>query len=88
MKTIPPEDFPPINTIVLEKTDRRVVLLHGLHGLYVRPEAEIQIVIWLRHVERVHPTVLGGWYASPDAGISLKRESVQTLLAVLAEALR
>lgn len=82
MRTIPPEDFPPIGALVIEKTDRRVVLLHGAHA------EKLELAIWLRRVERVHPTVLGGWYCYPDAGLSLTRESAGTLLSALTEALR
>lgn len=82
MRTLPPENFPPIGTVVIEKTDRRVVLLHGAYT------EKLELAIWLRRVERVAPTVLGGWYCSPDGGLSLTRESANTLLSALTEALR
>lgn len=78
MRTIPPENFPPLGTLVVERDERRVVLLHV---------DKLELAVWLRRVESVDPTVLGGWYCCPDAGLSLTRESARSLLSALTEAL-
>lgn len=81
MKTIPPEDFPPLHTRVIERDDRRVVLLHVGAG-------KLELAVWLRRIEDARPTVLGGWYCSPDAGLSLTHASARALLAALTDVLR
>lgn len=80
MQTIPAEDFPPRDAIVIERDDGRVVLLHS------HPN-QISVAVWLRYIESVRPTVYGGWYCSPDAGLSLTRESASILLEALTKVL-
>ena len=79
MRTIPPEDFPPLGAHVIERDDRRVVLLHVGSN-------KLELAVWLRRIESLDPTVLGGWYCCPDAGVSLTRASAQALLVALTEA--
>ena len=82
MRTIPPENFPPLGALVIERGDRRAVLLHGENV------EKIELAVWLRHIASLRPTVLGGWYCAPEAGLSLTRESARALLLALTEALR
>jgi len=82
MKTIPHEDFPPPGTFVIDRNERgdRVVLLH-------KTSEHLEIVVWLREIKGTHPTVLGGWYGCPDAGLDLTREDARALLLALTEVL-
>ena len=80
MRTIPHEAFPPSGALVIERDERRIVLLH-VDG------SKISLAVWLRRIESVDPTVLGGWYCTPDAGLSLTRESARELFSALAEVL-
>lgn len=76
MRTIPTDSFPPTGYHIVEETDRRVVLLHVT-------DSNVDISVWLRHIESLDPTVLGGWYCSPDSGISLELQSASVLRSLL-----
>jgi hypothetical protein len=67
--------FPPAGQII-ERTDRRLV------QVCKTPEG-FSIDVWIRQVEGVRPTTLGGWYCSPDAGINLSQDAAKQLHLVL-----
>ena len=69
-------DFPPPNGTIIEETDRRIVQLR-------KTVTGISIDVWLRQVVDVRPTKLGGWYCTPDAGVSLTSDGAQRLRAAL-----
>ena len=69
-------DFPPPDGTIIEETDRRIVQLR-------KTAAGVSIDVWLRQVVDVRPTKLGGWYCSPDAGVSLTSDGAQRLRAAL-----
>ena len=69
-------DFPPPNGTIIEETDRRIVQLR-------KTVTGIAIDVWLRQVVDVRPTKLGGWYCTPDAGVSLTSAGAQRLRAAL-----
>ena len=69
-------DFPPPNGTIIEETDRRIVQLR-------KTATGISIDVWLRQVVDVRPTKLGGWYCTPDAGVSLTSDGAQRLRAAL-----
>ena len=69
-------DFPPPDGTIIEETDRRIVQLR-------KTVTGIAIDVWLRQVVDVRPTKLGGWYCTPDAGVSLTSDGAQRLRAAL-----
>ena len=69
-------DFPPPDGTIIEETDRRIVQLR-------KTATGISIDVWLRQVVDVRPTKLGGWYCTPDAGVSLTSDGTQRLRAAL-----
>jgi hypothetical protein len=69
-------DFPPPDGTIIEETDRRIVQLR-------KTATGVSIDVWLRQVVDVRPTKLGGWYCSPDAGVSLTSDGANRLRAAL-----
>lgn len=70
-------DFPPAG-MVLERTERRIVQL-------TKTTTGVSIDVWLRQVVDVHPTKLGGWYCSPDAGVNLSNDAARILRNALGD---
>ena len=57
-------EFPPADGVIIEQDDRRIVQVRKTGEGY-------SIDVWLRHVVAIQPAKLGGWYCTPDAGVSL-----------------
>lgn len=66
-------DFPPPGIAIIEQTDDRIVQLRKAGDGF-------SIDVWLQSV------VFGGWYCSPDAGVSLTSDGAVRLRAALPEA--
>ena len=69
-------DFPPPGLAIIEQTADRIVQLR-------KTSDGVSIDVWLRQIVSVRPTKHGGWYCSPDAGVSLTSDGAQRLRAAL-----
>jgi hypothetical protein len=73
LKTV---DFPPPGVAIIEQTDDRIVQLR-------KTSDGFSIDVWLRQIVSVRPTKHGGWYCTPDAGVSLTSFGASRLRAAL-----